>query len=351
VNAVIFRPADLFYQQNRWIIIAHMPVLHVHIQYPPEQNLLPAFRASLSASIQLTTGPGMPEQPQYHVLVEGRPQRTFLEASPNLHTLVVPWAGISEETRQLLREFPQISVYNLHHNASATAETAAALLMAAAKFTIPFDRTLRSHDWTPRYEPTQALLLVGKTALILGFGHIGQRIGRVCDALGMQVLGVRRSSGAVPDLSYPAEVFSADALPELLPRSQVLIIALPGTPETRGLVGEQQLRMLPDRALLVNIGRGDIVDQDALFSALKERRLAGAGLDVWWTYPADEQSRTNTPPAKQPFHTLDNVVMSPHRGGATRESEKLRLEHLAVLLNKAAHGEEIPNQVNLEAGY
>jgi phosphoglycerate dehydrogenase-like enzyme len=74
-------------------------------------------------------------------------------------------------------------------------------------------------------------------------------------------------------------------------------------------------------------------------------------MDVWYNYPSDEESRTNTPPADYPFHELDNVVMSPHRGGGTRDTEVLRMDALALALNAAARGEPIPNKIDLKAGY
>ncbi len=105
--------------------------------------------------------------------------------------------------------------------------------------------------------------------------------------------------------------------------------------------------------MLVNVGRGAIVEQQALYAALRERRILAAGIDVWYNYPRDETSRTATPPADLPFHELDNVVMSPHRAGAlyANENDVLRMEHLAASLNAAQRGESIPNRADLDRGY
>jgi phosphoglycerate dehydrogenase-like enzyme len=88
-----------------------------------------------------------------------------------------------------------------------------------------------------------------------------------------------------------------------------------------------------------------------LYLALRDGRLQGAGLDVWYNYPPDEAARINTPPADYPFSELENVVMSPHRAGGTLETGRLRMTHLAKLLNMAARGEPIPNCLDLERGY
>jgi len=137
----------------------------------------------------------------------------------------------------------------------------------------------------------------------------------------------------------------------LLPRTDALIITAPLTPETKDLIGEQELALLPRGAILVNVGRGLIVDEAALFSALKSGHLAAAGLDVWYQYPTDEASRSNTPPSRWPFHELDNVVMSPHRGGDAIGIDTQRMVELADMLNRAARDEAMPNRVDVAAGY
>jgi phosphoglycerate dehydrogenase-like enzyme len=310
------------------------------------------LRADLHSDITLTLGPDLPEPAGYHILVAGRPQRKDLTASPNLQALVVPWAGLPEETRQLLIEFPDLAVHNLHHNAPIVAEFAITLLLAAAKWIVPMDRALRSNDWTPRYQPSPVVLLNGKTALVLGYGAIGQRVARLCRGLGMEVVAVRRHAGA-PLNDAAAEVSCAplEALHRLLPRANALIICLPHTPETSGLIGAQELSLLPAGAILVNVGRGSIVDEAALYHALRDGTLYAAGLDVWYNRPADEAGRSHTPPSAYPFHELDNVVMSPHRAGWCTETQTMRMAHLAALLNAAARGEPMPNKVDVRAGY
>lgn len=317
---------------------------------PPDVDSLAQLREQLASDVQLVLGPDLPDPAAYHVLVAGRPRREHLTASPRLHTLIIPWSGMPEETRDLMLGFPDVAVHNLHHNAEPVAELTLALLLAAAKFVVPLDQALRRHDWTYRYEPPPTALLHGKTALILGYGAIGRRVARACRALGMAVLATRRSADAPYDEEGVA-IHPAAALPDLLPCADALVISLPLTPETEGLLGEEELALMPEGAILVNVGRGVIVEQEALYEALRARRLRAAGLDVWYNYPPDAESRTNTPPADVPFHKLENVVMSPHRGGSTDETGRLRMTHLARLLNALARGEEPPNRVDVAAGY
>ena len=324
--------------------------LSVHLLRPPEPDALARLRAALHPDVHLTLGPDLPVPAEYHVLVAGRPQREHITASRNLRALIIPWSGIPAPTRALMLGFPHIAVHNLHHNAAAAAEMAVAMMLAAAKFIVPIDRTFRAHDWTPRYRPNPAVLLAGRTALILGYGAIGQRAARTCRGLGMQVMATRRRPTASPG-DAPVEIHPPDALHRLLPRANALIICLPHTPETEALIGEKELALLPPGAVLVNVGRGPIVDEAALYNALHDGTLYAAGLDVWYNYPADEADRSYTPPSAYPFHQLDNVVMSPHRAGGSRETDMQRMAHLAELLNAAARGEPMPNRVELEAGY
>jgi phosphoglycerate dehydrogenase-like enzyme len=153
-------------------------------------------------------------------------------------------------------EFPQVSVHNLHHNAGATAEMSLALLFAAAKFVVPMDQSMRSGNWTPRYEANPSISLEGKTALILGYGSIGQHVGRVLKAMGMRVLGIRRT----PQPDDVAEVHGVNDLHDLLPQTDILMITAPGTPDTEGMVGAEELFLMPKGGILTNVGRGPIVD-------------------------------------------------------------------------------------------
>ncbi len=326
-----------------------MDVMTVHLISTPDEASLAVLRGNLDTAVSLTFGADVPANT--HILIGGRPSRQQLMASPALQALVIPWAGLPGETHTLLADFPHLTVHNLHHNAIPVAETAVMLLLAAAKLTLPYDQALRHHDWRPRYQrPSPALLLHGKTAVILGYGAIGQEVGRLCQALGMAVIGTRRRV-ETPVSKNDVTIYPISALATLLSRADALMICLPHTPETEGLIGARELALLPATAVLVNVGRGAIVAEAALYQALQERRLHAAGLDVWYTYPPDEAARAHTPPAAYPFHELDNVVMSPHRAGHSDQTERLRMTHLAALLNTAVQGQPMPNRIDLQWGY
>ena len=325
-------------------------MLRTWMPKPPGGAFLPTLEATLPEGVAFFSGSEAPDGP-VHILVSGNPDAALLASLPDLHTLVIPYAGLPGRTRDLLADHPQLAVHNLHHNAAPTAELAITLMLAAAKCILPFDAALRQGDWRPRYEPPKARTLSGLRALVLGYGAVGRRVARSCRALGMEVEAIRRTGAGAAGTEDGCRIHGRDALDACLARADVVHICLPATATTNGLFDARRLGLLPMGATLVNVGRGSIVAEDALYEALAEGRLGAAGLDVWYAYPGRNEDRANTPPATRPFHELDNVVMSPHRAGLTRENEPERARCLARLLAQAGRGETLDNPVDLDAGY
>lgn len=325
--------------------------IRVHIADEPDA--MDELTSLLEPGVVVTTGSEPPPEARYSILVAGVPERRLVEASPELRTLVIPWSGVPNRTRELMAEFQHVSVHNLHHNAAQVAEMVMALLLAAAKRVVPMDRDLRRGDWSARYERSPVVMLEGRTALVLGYGAIGRGVARLCRGIAMNVVAVRRGPVPAADACGPDSVRAADELTDLLRCAHALIVCLPLTDDTRGLIGARELSLMPRDSILVNVGRGPVVDQAALYEALRGGTIGAAGLDVWYNYPTDAESRRSTRPSDYPFEELDNVVMSPHRAGApnTGETESLRIHELAALLNAAARGEELPNRVDMAAGY
>jgi phosphoglycerate dehydrogenase-like enzyme len=194
-----------------------------------------------------------------------------------------------------------VGAYNV-----SVAEHAMALLLAAAKDTAARTEEIRRGVFD---QSVMSKGLAGSTAVILGMGGIGTEIARRCKAFDMRVVGVARSRGAghgAADAIVPIGGLSNE-----LPHADAVILALPLTRSTRGLVDRAFLAQMKDDAILVNIARGKLIVEDDLFDHLKSHPRFRAALDTWWTYPDAKQGR----PFHRPFHDLPNVVMTPHVAG------------------------------------
>jgi len=332
-----------------------MPVRVAHYHQPHHPDLLEKLR-SLVPDWKVEAGaPG----PNTRVLIDGYPTREDLLAAPSLSSVIIPFAGVPPRTRELMLEFLHIELHNLHHNAPETAEVAMALLLACAKKVVPMDQALRKGDWSPRYDPSLSIRLEGKTAVVLGFGAIGQRVCKACLGLGMRVIAHRRELPLSACAEGDVEQRGPGDLHRSLGEADALILALPQTSETVNLLGAAEFAAMKPGAIVVNIARASLVDETALYEALRSGHLRGAGLDVWYRYPESDatkgymgyidvpSSARHTFPATLPFHELENVVMSPHRGGTSADVEEARVVALAEMLNSAP----MPNRVDLVRGY
>jgi phosphoglycerate dehydrogenase-like enzyme len=177
--------------------------------------------------------------------------------------------------------------------------------------------------------------LAGKTLGILGYGHIGQAVARRARAFDMEVRAIRRNFGASADDRF-ARIEGIDGVGHLLRCSDFLVITLPLTPETRGLLGEREFAAMTPTAILVNVARGEILDEDALYAALAERRIAAAALDVWYLYPTSSEP---TLPSRRAFHTLPNVLMTPHVADGTEGTVAARAKLIAENIQRIARGD------------
>ena len=325
-------------------------MIRVLFQGHCDRKWIDYLRDNLDTSLQLFTEEDGVDD--FEILISGRPDEALLTRVSSIKVLIIPWAGYPESTAVLLKNHPAIHVHNIHHNAASASEMAITLMMAAARLLIPADRSLRNNDWTLRYNQDRAVLVKGSRVLILGYGHVGSRVGAVCRAMGADVTGIKRKpSEPVSEEGVP--LFSTDMLHELLEKTDMLIVALPLTPDTKGIIGDRELDLLHDRSIVVNVGRGHLIDEESLYHHLSNNLIGAAGIDVWYEYPSGKETVSDTPPSSYPFGTLDNIVMSPHMGGAfnLEELERQRMIHLASSLNMYAAGEPVPNRIDLEQGY
>jgi D-2-hydroxyacid dehydrogenase (NADP+) len=223
--------------------------------------------------------------------------------------------------------------------APAMAEYVIAVMLMFAK---DFPRMLRNQlarRWDRRLE---AFELSGKTCGIVGMGAIGGEVARRAKALEMRVLGLRRSTAPRPTDRYADALLTPTELPHLLAESDYVVLAAPLTPETRHLIGAAELRQMKRTAVLINVGRGALVDEAALVTALRQGIIRGAGLDVFEAEPL---------PPESPLWEMENVVVTPHfSAGGDRYAERAA-DLVCDNLRRYLAGEPLRNVVDLERGY
>lgn len=191
-------------------------------------------------------------------------------------------------------------------NAAVVAQTAIAGLLALARHFPQLMAAQRSHTWAPLIDSNGIALprdIDGQTTVVIGWGPIGQHIGRLLTALGLRTVVVRRSAAAVDGVH---QVVGFDALDQVLPKADWLILACPLTDTTRGLIDRHALALLPPGAQLINVARGEVVNEIDLIFALQSGQLAGAFFDVFAHEPLAVDS---------PLWDLPNVIVTPHTAG------------------------------------
>lgn len=219
-------------------------------------------------------------------------------------------------------------------NAGPVGVTAAAGMLMLARGFPGWIAAQHRHAWQQVRGDAAPDDLSGQTLLLVGVGEIGKTLARIAQALGMKVIGVRRSvrqgDDPVDEMHAPA------ALDQLLPRAQWLALTCPLTHETRRMITADRLARLPGGARIINVARGEIIDEQALIAALRSGHLGGAYLDVFEQEPL---------PADSPLWDLPNVVLSPHNAAASTGNDARATEKFLHNLGLRARGEPMKNEV------
>lgn len=205
------------------------------------------------------------------------------------------------------------------------------------------DRDLRAGKWTfTAAGPATLRTELGSLALgIVGYGHIGKVVAERAKAFGMTVFVANRSR-VVPGGPVD-QYFPLGRLPALMRAVDYVVVTLPHTSETEGLIGRPQLAAMRPTGVILNVGRGPVIDEAALYEALKERRIGGAVIDTWYVYPAP--GAANVFPGRLPFQDLDNCTLTPHMSGWTDGTIRRRQETMAQNIGRLERGEPLVNVV------
>jgi phosphoglycerate dehydrogenase-like enzyme len=264
--------------------------------------------------------------------------------APKMRLLHLPGAGTDDIAFGAVPR--QAAVCNVFEHEIGIAEYVLAGMLQWAIGIPRMDAALRQGRWYgshlsgPRHGE-----LHGQTIGIVGYGRIGREVAQRARAFGMQVLACSRTARHGDGLVDRIE--GMEKLGQLLAASDFVLLALPLEPSTQGIIGAAQLALMKPEAVIVNVARGALIDEQALFEACRDRRIGGAIVDTWYRYP--RQGETQGEPATLPFRELDNVIMTPHGSGWTEGLRPRRCRFIADNLDRLARGEALVNVVRAPA--
>ena len=264
---------------------------------------------------------------------------SMARSAQNLKLLQAPNAGIDSFRTDLLS--PHTTVANAYFHGPAIAEYVVMMILALSRDLLNLDARFREGNWEGSWiggEPPDEEVL-GKSLGLIGYGTIGREVATRARALGMSI----KIISAHPPKRKPREIDfwkGPAALPQLLRESDYLVLACPLNKDTRGLIGPEEFAQMKGSAFLINVARGAVVEEEALYRALKERRIAGAALDVWYCYPKDKKGCL---PSRFPFHKLTNLIMTPHVSGWMLGTRQKRLQLVAENIDRLAAGKPLLN--------
>lgn len=264
------------------------------------------------------------------------------DAATRLCLIQAPGAGVDSYDTTALP--PGCTLCNVYEHATPIAEYTLGALVALTTGMLRRDRGLRSGSWegTGRRDGVPHEELFGSVIGLIGYGTIGRAIAERARAFGMRVQAVRSrvTTDHEPLLEW---LGGPDRLPDLLQTSDHVVVCCPLTPATRGLLNAERLSWMKPTSHLVNVGRAEVVEEQALYDALKSRRIAGAALDVWYRYPASGFDILL--PSTAPFHELDSVIMTPHLSAWTHAMVERRWTRMAANLDALAEGRPLHHVV------
>ena len=266
------------------------------------------------------------------------PPRNIIARAPKLKWMQAVSAGVDRHqgTEIWKSNVIMTGVSGIH--ATPIGEYVLAFMLMLAKNTPQGFRMMQTRNWQ-RY---MVRTLRDKTVGIIGLGNIGKEVARLAKAFGMRVIATRRSTKKSGKASNVDLLLPRDRLKELLKASDYVALTLPLTPETRHIIGEAEFKAMKSTAYIINIGRGGLIDQEALIKALDAKQIAGAGLDVVTPEPLSKESR---------LWDFDNVILSPHVSGGMEDYMLHATELFCDNLKRYLDGRKLRNVIDKKKGY
>lgn len=283
------------------------------------------------------------------VLVGSSFSRKMGEAAKKLRLVQSTGAGVEGVDLDAL---PQgVVLANTHHHEVSIAEYVIFYMLSVRKQLQKFAADFKRGYWADNKFFATPLMgeLKNKTLVLIGFGHIGQEIATKAQAFSMKIQVIRkRGRAGVPDsiASQLDFIGGTEDLNKLLSQADFLVLCCPLNEETRGLIGATELHLMKPTAHLVNVARGPVVDEEALYQTLVSKRIAGAAIDVWYIDPSGSADPKKPRfPSRFPFHELDSVFMTPYIVGWGESAVQGRLQDMAENIDRVFEGQPLKNVV------
>ncbi|MBD3189078.1 MAG: hypothetical protein GF308_00455 [Candidatus Heimdallarchaeota archaeon] len=275
----------------------------------------------------------------------------------NLKLILIPWTGVDRLNFDIMKKY-EIPVANSHGNARTVAEHAIALLLAAAKNLIHHYLLLRRGDWSDRFSGNYpSLNITGKTVGLLGLGAIGTECAKLLQGFNVKIIACRENPEKTTkeQKKLVEKIYSSNHLHKFLNHTDIIINSLPLTEETKGIISEEEFQQMKKEVIVVNVGRGSTIDEQALYEAVKSGKIFAAGLDPQWHYPSRSNNKDEnepTYPSKYPIHEFDNVILSPHRAADLKMGyEEAHWDDVIKNILRVYKNQEPRNLVDLKKGY
>jgi len=271
-------------------------------------------------------------------IIFGWPRYRHLKIAEKLEWLHLPSAGVENYTDKSLYYNDQLILTNSSGvYGKPIAEHVLALILSFNRNIPYYVEKKREKKWDKKYKTRD---FFNSKLAVLGLGDIGSEIAVRAKALGAEVMAVKKHITEVPE--YVDQLYTTEEKHKVLKEADYIVLALPLTEETKGIISAEELKIMKDNAYIVNIGRGELIDQPALIKALKEKWIAGAGLDVTIPEPLPEDSQ---------LWDIENVQITQHSSGFSPSNEIREFDIFLKNLKKYKHNEDLINEVDFELGY
>ena len=283
------------------------------------------------------------------IVMGGRLSDEQLEKAKNLKMQQTGGTGVDRHNIQFFNK-NNIILCNNHAHSIIIAEYAFSMLNAASKEFIANDALLRKGDWSPRKYPS--VTLFDKKLLFVGFGKIASHIKEMCEPFKMKFLAIKRTEFCE---DTDVEIFLPDRKIAAIQQADFIVNTLPKTENTIDFISKDEFAVMKPSTILINVGRGGTINEEAMYIALKEKKIKGAAIDVWYNYPKSRGPTIEEPeivfPSSFPFQDLKNIIMTAHRAWVTDYSWSGITSSIVENVNRFIRGETPENIVNLEEGY